>query len=204
MKKPIRVLAAVAVAVGFAFAVPNVKTKKQVTVVLDAAHGGKDFGSQRAGFIEKEIAAAVSDKIQELNQDVEVVFYETRPNDSFVSLGDRVKITNDIKPDLMISLHTNFTAKGDKSGVEVFFNDVNDNADKSKQYADKLAEAFIAKQYKAEVKRAPFYVLKYSQVPAIMLEMGYLSSEDDRKYLTTEDGQEAIAETVVEFVKQLK
>jgi N-acetylmuramoyl-L-alanine amidase len=204
MKKPFRILAAAAVATAFAFAVPDVKSKKTVTVVLDAAHGGKDFGSAHAGFTEKEIAAAVSGKIQELNQDVEVVFYETRNDDSFVSLEDRVKIINAIKPDLVLSLHTNFEIKGEKAGVELFFSDRNVSSEKSKQYADKLAGAFRAKQYKAEVKAAPFYVLKHSEAPAITLEMGYLSNEADRDYLTTAGGQEAIAQTIIDFAKQIK
>jgi len=205
MKKPIRILATLgAIAVGFAFTMPFQAHKKQITIVLDAAHGGKDFGSGHGSFYEKQIAAAVSDRIQGLSEDVEIVFYETRPDDTFVSLEDRVNVINEVKPDLVLSLHTNYERNGEKSGMDFYISDKSSTYEKSKQYADGLSAAFASKQFKTEVKTAPFWVLKKSEAPTVMIEMGYLSNEADRSYLTTEAGQDAIATTVATFIKTLK
>ncbi|MES2485109.1 MAG: N-acetylmuramoyl-L-alanine amidase [Bacteroidota bacterium] len=205
MKKPIRILVTLAaVAVGFAFTLPFKAHKKQITIVLDAAHGGRDYGSAHGTFYEKQIAAAVSDRIQELSEDVEVVFYETRPDDTFVSLEDRVKVINDVKPDLVLSLHTNYERNGEKSGMDFYISDKSSTYDKSKEYADRLSAAFASKEYATEVKTAPFWVLKKSEAPTVMIEMGYLSNKADRNYLTTPAGQDAIATTVATFIKTLK
>lgn len=93
-----------------AFALPQ---KETFTVVIDAGHGGKDFGAIDNNLKEKDInlsvAKKLASKIKKGCKDVNVVL--TRDNDSFLSLQDRAKVANDNKGNLFISIHTNSVDK---------------------------------------------------------------------------------------------
>jgi N-acetylmuramoyl-L-alanine amidase len=204
MKKPVKIVALLAAAACFAFALPKNDSKK-IEVVIDAAHGGKDFGSAHDNFLEKEIAQSIAGKIKELNDDREIVIHFTRLGDEFVSLEERVETINRIKPDLVLSLHLNYAKGNSPSGVEIFTSKKSDQREQSNIYVKQLADVFQANKFEVrKVEEAPFYILNKSEVPAITIEMGYLSSETDRNYLTNEKGQETIANTIVDFLKEIK
>jgi N-acetylmuramoyl-L-alanine amidase len=94
--------------------------KKTITVVIDAGHGGQDHGIKVEGFSEKEIVEAISQKIKDNNYDKKVLIYLTRTNDNFISLQDRVDFINNLKPDLILSLHVNGNKNTAISGVKFY------------------------------------------------------------------------------------
>lgn len=204
MKKHlIRNLAAMAVIVCFAFALPETETQK-INVVIDAGHGGKDFGAKHDDFLEKDIVASIAQKVKELNDDKEVVIHFTRNEDEFQQLTDRVETINNIKPDLVLSLHINMANKSDKSGMEFYIGqDVAQNQ-KSKEYAAKLSNVMSDRFEVAPVKEARFYILKNTEAPGVLFEMGFLSNENDRQYLTSQNGQKEIASRIVNFLKEIE
>jgi N-acetylmuramoyl-L-alanine amidase len=65
-----------------------------------------------------------------------------------------------------------------------------------------LADKF--EDYDTEIKQAKFYLLKNIEAPAIVFELGYLSNEIDRRYLTNEKSREAIAASVLQFIKEIE
>lgn len=85
------------------------KNEDKFVVVLDAGHGGKDFGAHENGAREKDInlqvALKVGDLIKKRLKDTKVVF--TRDDDTFISLQQRAEIANMSKADFFISIHTN-------------------------------------------------------------------------------------------------
>lgn len=205
MKKLIKPFALLAIGVCFAFALPKTGESKRINVVIDAAHGGKDFGAAHDAFTEKQITAAIASKIGALNTDKEVVLYFTREGDKFVDLNERVQTINSIKPDLVLSLHVNYTKREEASGMEFFIIKDGKNSAKSTMYATRLSDKFEDKGYKVRgVKTGPFYTLMKSEAPAVQVELGFLSNETDRSYLTNEDKQEQIAGIVAEFLKEIK
>ena len=91
----------------FAFALPNLG-EKEFNVVIDAAHGGKDYGAVYDEYIEKDIAAVIAGKIKTLNnENKDIKIHFTRTGDEFMSLNERVEAINKLKPDLVLSLHLN-------------------------------------------------------------------------------------------------
>ena len=200
MKKIFKVLAVLFACACIAFALPESKDPK--VIVIDVAHGGKDHGATFNEITEKEIAEKVAAKIKALNQDSGIKIHFTRDSDRFVSLEDRVKTINALKPDLVLSLHVNFAKSDEHYGMEFFVSDAEEKYKKSSVYAAMLADKF--EDYDTEIKKAKFYILKNSDAPAIVFEMGYLSNEIDRRYLTNEKSQEAIATSVLEFIKEIE
>lgn len=205
MKRSIKIAAVLAVGVCFAFALPKTNEPKHINVVIDAGHGGKDHGATHDTFTEKQIVNDVANKIQQLNKDRDVVIHFTRVSDNFISLEERVEAINAIKPDLVLSLHVNYTDKSPRSGMEFFVCDSAKEAKKSVEFAEKLSDRFEAKNFKvADVKSAKFYILNKSEAPAVTVELGYLSNEQDRSYLTNEKKQDEIAAIMLDFIKEMK
>lgn len=205
MKNSIKILSVIVIAACFAFALPA-KESKKISVVIDAAHGGKDQGSVFNDLSEKEIVSQITSKIKALNtDDTKVELHFIRETDKFVSLEERVSAINKHNPDLVLSLHLNYSKDVDIYGMEFFVTNTK-QSEKSLAYAEKLAAKFTDKEYNTErgIKQAPMFILKNANVPAVMFQIGFLSNETDRLYLTSENGQNEIAKTILEFIEEIK
>lgn len=90
-------------------------------VVLDAGHGGKDFGAVYNGHVEKNIALDVvlkTGKILEKNPNIEVIY--TRKNDAFVELDERARIANKEDATIFVSIHCNANKASSGEGFETY------------------------------------------------------------------------------------
>ena len=108
--------------------VANAQSSK-FKVVLDAGHGGKDFGALYNGHIEKNIALTVAQKvgkILEKDKNIEVIY--TRKTDVFIELIERTNIANRADANIFVSIHCNATANTTASGTETFVMGVTKNA----------------------------------------------------------------------------
>lgn len=206
MKNGFKLIVAFAVFACFAFMKPNTNDpKKTITVVIDAGHGGQDEGAKFGEFSEKEIVASIAKKIKKNNTNSNIIIHLTRTEDRFISLQDRVKYINNIKPNLVLSLHVNGNKNKEASGVELYISSKNTMYETSKKIADDLNSRFITNHNLKSrgVKNASFMLLKESEYPSITLELGFLSNENDRKYLTDQNEQEKIATTILETISAL-
>lgn len=94
--------------------------KDKFTIVLDAGHGGKDYGAVYGEFIEKNIALKVVLKIGEiLEKDPSIDVIYTRKEDVFVELIQRAAIANKADANFFLSVHCN-ASKSPASGTETF------------------------------------------------------------------------------------
>nr|WP_314839718.1 N-acetylmuramoyl-L-alanine amidase [uncultured Flavobacterium sp.] len=206
MKKAIPFFLACATFVSLAFVKPSVENNKQIHVVIDAGHGGSDFGARSITSSEKQIVEKITQKIKFLNKNENVTIHFTRNDDQFVSLTDRADFINKIKPNLVISLHVNQSRNESKSGMEFYVANESLVNNESIEIANKLRTKFLKNNAVApsEIKKAPFFILKKSVAPAVLIELGYLSNSSDRAYLTDEKQQDQIATTILSFVSELK
>jgi N-acetylmuramoyl-L-alanine amidase len=197
--KFLAVLGFLAIFISFAFKPLNDKK----IIVIDAGHGGKDFGAQIGVEQEKKIVESIANKISLLNRKGEIEIVLLREDDSFIELSERVSKINKINPSLLISLHLNASKNLNKNGVNAYVSKQNDFYNKSMKSAKSLVENISnEKLAKGHVKDANFFVIKNSKCPALLLEVGYLSNENDKTYLTSENGQDEIANKIFEFIKK--
>ena len=191
-----------------AFISPALKPSKTIHVVIDAGHGGQDFGVKSDAAIEKEIVSQIASKIKAQNINQAIVLHFTRNEDEFVELHSRAALINSIQPDLFISLHVNANAANQKSGLEFFINEQNPaTAERSKEIATQLNTRLTqqtALKGNTTIKNAPFMVLKKATVPGVLIELGYLTNENDKNTLTNETEQTKIANTILDVVSTLK
>ncbi|WP_426486640.1 N-acetylmuramoyl-L-alanine amidase [Flavobacterium sp. 2] len=184
----------------FAFKPLPLGSKK--TIVIDAGHGGEDAGAQIGAEQEKKIVENIAKKISELNGKDEIEIILLRNDDSFVQLSERVSKINKINPNLVISLHVNSSKNLNENGVNAYVSKQNEFYEKSKENAKNLVDKISSEKLaKGEVKDANYYVLKNSKCPALLVEIGYLTNDNDRNYLVSENGQNEIANKIVEFIK---
>ncbi len=204
MKKPIQILLIIAAIISFAF-INNTTDSRKINVVIDAGHGGHDFGAKHNEHLEKDITAQISKRIAALNSNQNIVLHFTRSDDSAMDLAARTAFINEIKPDLVLSLHVTANPRPEARGVDLFTAVEGANAARSAELAKKLGSALETKnQLKIRgQKTAPFFILKNSKAPAITLELGFITNPEDFKYLTNEQEQEKIAKTILEFISEL-
>lgn len=105
------------------------QSSNKFKVVLDAGHGGKDFGTIHHGFVEKKIALNVTlmvGKILEKYADINVVY--TRKTDVFIELRERANIANRAEANLFVSIHCNGVKSYEPFGTETFVMGLTRNA----------------------------------------------------------------------------
>lgn len=169
-------------------------------VVIDAGHGGKDPGAPSVtGRWEKEFNLAVALKLYKLlEQESGIDPYLTRSEDVFIELYDRSGYANDLGADLFVSIHANrFTTP--VSGVETYYNRA-----ESFRLAEVLHERLVAATGLADrgVRKASFVVIRETNMPAVLLECGYLSNSHDAALLFTEAVQDRIAAELAAGIKE--
>jgi len=182
----------------------NERRDKKV-IVIDVSHGGFDNGAQFDGVNEKKLTTAIANKIKELFSNSETEIHFTRTTDEFIALKERTDFINAIIPDLVISLHVNANKTTNKNGFELYVSDKNVSFEKSKLYAENLAVSLSKTQLKnGGLKTAPFFILKNSNCPAMIVELGYITNEKDRKFISSELGQTEIAKNIIEFISKVE
>ena len=170
-------------------------------VVVDAGHGGSDGGTVSGRAVEKDINLSVALKLKAIleNDNIEVIL--TRSSDENMSLADRTFVANDSNADFFISLHCNYYEKDARiAGLECYYN--NSNAAESKGYAESIINAVslsedIETRY---AKTEGYYVLRNTQMPAVLVEMGFLSNYSESQKLLDDDYQESLAQRIAEGI----
>ncbi len=200
MKTKIKFLAIVCLAV-FGFMAFKPVNKK--VILIDAGHGGYDVGKDLYGFEEKAITETVATKIKEQNKDVNIKIVLIRDGDTSMDLKERVSIINNLKPDLVLSLHVNSNSNMEANGVDAYISSKKTFYDQSKEIAEILVNKITAtgNLKKRRISEAPFYILKNAECSTVHLELGFLSNENDRNYITSDKGQTEIAEKILESIK---
>ena len=166
-------------------------------VILDAGHGGKDGGTYSGSLIEKNVNLDIVMLMKPLLEAKGVEVVLSRDTDKFLKLEDRTYLANRTGGTLFVSIHCNYYQEGSTiSGVECYY------YDKSKK-SRKCAETVIS-QLKAggkltvrNAKDADYYVLVNTYMPAILVEVGYLSSSTDRQNLGSSQYKETMAQELV-------
>lgn len=173
-------------------------------VVLDAGHGGSDPGTSGGGKKEKEVNYNIlvkyaSEYFNSKNSNVKA--YWTRESDKFITLDDRATFAKKVDADMFISLHMNAAGTSAK-GIEVFYSTSNNKMADSGLTSKDLATYFVD-QLSSElgltnrkVKTAKFVVVHRNTVPAILIELGFMSNKSDLAKLIDPEFQREAAKSI--------
>lgn len=163
-------------------------------VVIDAGHGGKDGGSVWNGLIEKKLCLDVAKRVEAGLKASGIRTVMTRRTDTFVELGQRARIANRVRSSVFVSIHFNGSRKTSISGGEVYY-----RSPRGKSLATAISRSI--KSRVAGGTRGIFYagykVLRETQMPAVLVECGYLSNKREALRCADPDHRQKLADAIV-------
>lgn len=180
--------------------VSNSRCKSKSIICIDASHGGSDSGYTSDGHTsEKDLNLIIAKKIGDSLSSVGYNVVYTRSDDSTLSTEDRVTSINSQKANYLISIQMNSSSDSLSKGYSIF----TQPNDKMIQLAKNLSNTMNAinlSQFEGidSDHYENFPILYDSQIPSILLELGYLSNSDDYSKLVDETFQQKIADAITE------
>jgi N-acetylmuramoyl-L-alanine amidase len=171
------------------------------TVVIDPGHGGHDNGGQWGKVYEKHLALDTSVRLERSLKRMGYQTVMTRRSDSFISLPQRVAIGNRYKNAIFVSMHFNYTWKQQVSGLETFY-----YSREGQRLANCVQNSLIryTRTVNRNAKFARYYVIRNSSLPAILVEGGFVSNEEERERMKTGEFREAIARGVADGINRYR
>jgi len=175
------------------------------TVVIDPGHGGSDNGAYYGGIAEKTINLAIAKKVKTILEKYDINVYMTRTSDVTTNLASRTNLANSINADLFISIHSNAIAKSNIYGTEILYKSNSLNADgvTNKILAQNLSNSVsqYAGTYKRGIiNRTNLYVLNRTNMPAALVEVGYMTNSSDLRKLKSNAFREKAAEGIAQGI----
>jgi N-acetylmuramoyl-L-alanine amidase len=169
------------------------------TVVIDAGHGGYDRGGipgQRVS--EKEMTLDVARRLKSVLAASGYRVVMTRDSDVFVPLGTRTAIANSNRNAIFVSVHFNSAPRSSAGGIETYF-----------YSRDSLALASAIHHYVAGgapsenrgVRRRGYFVLRRTNMPAVLVECGFLTSPTEAAYVQNASYRQKLAEEIAAGVR---
>jgi N-acetylmuramoyl-L-alanine amidase len=171
------------------------------TVVIDAGHGGHDNGGQWGKVYEKHLALDTAVRLENRLKRMGYKTVMTRRSDYFVSLPRRVDIGNSYRNAIFVSIHFNYTWKQHVSGMETFY-----HSREGQRLAHFVQHSLVrhTRTVDRKAKFARYYVIRNSTLPAILVEGGFVSNEEERERIKSGQYREAIAQAVAEGIHRYR
>ena len=186
------------------------KRSNQKIIVIDPGHGGKDSGTVGINSNkEKDVVLNIANEILRLNKELNepLDIYLTRYKDTLISLTDRTKLAKTLKADLFVSLHCNHSDNPNARGIEVYVTNSKSQYSGEATWLAFLIQDELNKKLGFEsrgVKFSNFQVLRETveNCPSVLLEIGFLSNEDESKYISGSNNVQSIALTILQSLKK--
>jgi len=188
------------------FPAPTAQNRRErLVVVVDPGHGGRDPGAVGIGGLqEKNIVLPISQQVVSILEQNGVQAVITRRDDREIDLPPRVQLANRVNADIFVSIHANAIdmSRPDVNGIETYY------------YAsgDRLARTIhnsILQTTRAGdrgVRQARFYVLRHTAMPAVLVEVGFVTGARDAPRLADPAYQQqmasAIARGILQYLQQ--
>ena len=178
---------------------PEVKDFK--TVVVDPGHGGHDSGAITRGrkprIFEKDMALDISHRVASKLRSGGLNVVMTRRDDRFITLDQRVRISNAHEESVFVSIHLNHARRRGAHGVEVYHNNKG-----TARFAGRVARAVavLPKSENRGVKTARFRVLRFSRGPALLVECGFLSNPAEASRFASPAYREMVASAIARAI----
>lgn len=179
-------------------------------IVIDAGHGSRAPGAVKQGTSEKDIDLAIVLELKKLFDECpdNIGVYYTRTTDINPTLEQRVRLANLTKADLFLSIHNNSDASGGftkVSGTEVMYS----ASDTSEYSGKRLAEIclknvvkYFGSKNRGLLRGDSIYIIRESQVPAALIEVGFMTNREELDKLKDQNYQKKAAKGIYQAVME--
>lgn len=202
----------------------NAASSSRYSIVVDAGHGGSDDGVVADKLREKDATLSIAlFMAEEAGRFPNLSIHLTRSKDETLSLKERIKRANALKPDCFLSLHINGGLGREASGYEVYFQGFpSDGA--SGGAAEPILRDMEANRYLNESVRlaqeiqaglesifprkgrglrdAPSPIFEGLAIPALVVETGFATNSEERKKLSQQETQRALARAILKGLER--
>ena len=174
-------------------------------LVIDLGHGGYDPGAVgKNGTKESDIVLSIGMYLNDLLKEADLDVRFTRISDKYVSLSDRVKLSNNFKADYFLSIHVNSCGDESVRGVEIWQYSKVDK--KLNEFSSGLCKDIsdILKIRNRGIKLSKsLYVLRKTSMKATLLEVDFISNKDCESDLGNNDNIKAISRVIKKNILKL-
>ena len=157
-------------------------------IYIDPGHGGVDAGAISNTILEKDINLLLSKKLESTLTSKGAIVYLTRDGDYDLSkstinrkrndLYNRVKLINNSKADIYISIHLNSSTSNKWSGIQLFYsNIIKENKILAETITNTLKQNM--KNIRDVKKENNYYMYSKIKIPGILIEAGFISNPND-------------------------
>ena len=201
----------------------SASTKKVTTICVDPGHGGKDPGNREGRQLEKTYSLLLAREVRARLTKAGFKVLMTRSTDRFIDLGERARWAKQKGADLFLSLHFN-SADGPGgravSGIETFClapagtastnargegagssaSPGNRSDTRNMHLAYQLQKSLVRKLGAEDrgVKRARFAVLRFAEIPAALIEGGFMTHPTEAKNIYSSASRQQMAQAIVD------
>ncbi len=186
-----------------------VSAEEKKIIVIDAGHGGEDGGAQANGVLEKNINLSIALKLRDMltlsGYKVKMIRTEDKAvYDSDAStlrekkvsdMNNRVHMINENTSNILVSIHQNKFEDSKYSGAQMFYSSNHPESMKLAESIRTSVTTLLQPDNHRELKadKGSVYILKKAEVPAVIVECGFLSNEEEAKKLSTDEYQGQMA-----------
>lgn len=181
----------------------NEKTSDKFKILIDPGHGGSDLGTEGVnGVLEKDVCLNIGKKVAgELSQydDLEVIL--TRSEDTYISAEDRIKMANSQGVDAVVSIDANAQSNSNLAhGIETYYqaNGMADSEKLAKTIQDTISLYLNSKN--RGIYPSNLQILKESDMPAVLVEVGFITNEKEAEKLNNNSYQDRMAEGIAQGI----
>jgi len=180
---------------------------EKITVVIDPGHGGRDGGAVgNDGTLEKDLNLAVALKLKAILESADVRVVMTRETDVELASPDsphkkaddlkaRLNLAENQKKAIFVSIHMNNFPIQKYSGFQVYYSENSKQSLTLAQTVQDGAQSALGNTMDRKVKPAgdSIYLLAHLEIPAVLVECGFLSNEEERELLKSDAYQKKLA-----------
>lgn len=198
----------------------SLNLSQQITVVIDAGHGGIDGGAEVSGFFEKDLNLCVAKNVSDFLSLYNVNCVMTRTEDVLLADSDakkkkqsdllnRVKFVRDFESPVFVSIHMNKFPIEKYNGLQVFYSVNNSDSEVLAQEIQNNVVELLQNDNNRKIKEAgsAIYVLDRLECPSVLIECGFMSNPDELKKLTSDGYRKKLAflisESIINYIKDI-
>lgn len=165
-------------------------------IVVDPGHGGSAPGTIGSvlGVFEKDVVLPISLELGRLLEENGAVVVFTRSDDRYVSHFDRAPIANAVNAEVLISIHANSYEGTAAKGVETLYNPLYLENFRFAEVIQRELVNYIGAVNRGVRPRTDLHILNNANMPAALVEVGFVSHPEEEAMLNDPDYQKRIAE----------
>ncbi len=173
-----------------------------VTIVLDPGHGGRDPGAVAGDVLEKDVNLAIIERLKNLAElEPRLNPILTRTADVTVDKLDRIHLADEVEAALYLSVHTNAFGDPGVHGAETWIDDTRTPGDPSYLLAESVQDALVdATGARDRGVESQGLYLQHTTLPAVSVEVGFLTCPEERAKLLDPTYQDQIAQGILKGI----